>query len=191
MIINKTLAEGLAKRALRELADDMIKEEELKRSTSLFGAGYKKTKQNIKKMCAANSRCIFFEDRNEQKSSWQVIWGRWSLCSLGEPDTVSDLDRIAFNLHFSHKLVDSAGQFNIVLSKHALIRLLMRSGKDIKNGSDVLRFLKPMTRDIVWAGLSSLDGNAGSIIKAGKHYLPFASIESDQIILIKTVLRDD
>ena len=191
MVVTESLAKGLAQKTIRELGDRLINSRQMEIDTKPLRQGFKKSKQTLKKQCETDSRFIFLDERNEGKSSWEVVWGSWGLCSDGEPETIDAMDRIAFNLSYFRKLDDSRGHFNIILTRHALIRLLMRSDRDLLTADDVLRYLKPITKDVVWAGLSILDGKHGTVVRTGEHYLPLAYSGNHPTFYIKTVLRED
>jgi len=196
---DETLARGIAKRVIREVRKQVVWENDAGRLGDRLCVGPKKNKREIHKLCSTNSRFVFLDERHKEKTRWEVVWGSWGLSYTGvePPESFDEFNRLAFYIRYSGKSVMLSNHMNFILSHHALIRLIMRSGKKFDSLDQVLKFLKPVARDAVLAGLSSLEGNSGSILHSNGYYLPFElqtsndSRKQASTYVIKTLLRED
>ena len=168
----------------------------------LSSMGPKKLAKEIIKQCKTKNHYVFLEDRYREKTSWQILWGEWSLgyknnrkFNNAQHIGINEYDRLLFDLTYNGKWGSKFKFFYIVLSKHAFLRMITRFGSDIHASSQVFNFLKDFTKQTVAAGLSMLNGNNGRIILVNGLYLPLVMekgvnvLGKDAIsITIKTVM---
>lgn len=145
----------------------------------LSSMGPKKLARVLSVHCKTKDTYVFLEERYKERSSWQILWGEWSLGYKRSnkddqklSNDISDYDRLLFDLTHNGKGFSKFKFFYIVLSKHALIRMIMRSGSDIGNSRQAFDFLKKLTKKIVKDSLFILDGGDGKIIMVDGFYLP-------------------
>lgn len=154
VFIDKSQAIGMVRRIFRNLynsSHDTIHKGE--------GMSHRKMCKDIKKVCKNSSRCVFIAERYPDSKNWQVVWGQWSLfttsASIGYASTPLDqYDKLAFDLTINTRVQSSYKTFYIVLSKHALLRLIMRSQTAIKNSHELNNFLGKITLKLVFASLA-------------------------------------
>lgn len=196
-------ARDRTKRIIREIleaykpsAQDALEQSRLSRM------GPKKLAKEIIKQCKTKNHYVFLEDRYREKTSWQILWGEWSLgyknngrFNNSQHSSINDYDRMLFDLTYNGKGFSKFKFFYVVLSKHAFMRLITRVGPDIHTSCHVFDFLKEFTKQTVTAGLSILNGNKGRIICVNGLYLPLVMEKGVNIlgkdavsITIKTVM---
>jgi len=159
--IDKSQARGYANRIMRILHRQLSEPEFTNHGS------HRKLCKAVLKRCRERSTTTLIAQRNEQTKYWEVIWGEWSLFTsavelseLGAP--VEKFDKIAFDLTFTNPSTPMGSKiFYVELSKHALIRLLMRSKYELKTPSDLGKFLQRITRELVFAGLELARRNRG------------------------------
>ena len=75
---------------------------------------------------------------------------------------IESYDKIAFDLTFTNpKTSMGAGVFFVELSKHSLVRLIMRCGHEVKTPSDLWKFLQRITRQLLFAAIELSRYNSG------------------------------
>jgi len=196
--IGESQAKGTSKRVVRELLETVDPEADSIESNDLMSMPPKKRAREIIRLCKRkSSRFVFLEDRYREKTRWEVMWGEWSLGYRGvaTPESYNQYDRLYFDLIYSRKSSMHLKFFYIVISKHALIRMIMRSRTSIVNSKDAFVFLRTLTRDSVFAGMSLLEGSAGNILVSNGFYLPLVKEEGLNLygkkaisIVVKTVM---
>lgn len=161
MFVNESLAKGLVNRIFRTLHNRMTERKHVEI------ASHRKMCKRIKSECQKRAAMVFIAERNAQSNRWEVIWGEWNLFSsqaslfrLTQPE---DFTQIAFDLTFTNRNTKMGCYiFFVVMSRHALERLIMRCGEEIKNPSGVNKFLKRITRQLVFAALELSRRNLGT-----------------------------
>ncbi len=155
--IDESQAKGLVKRIFRSLyaAQDKFYVHRLDSSQ-------RKICKKIKRECQDKPSSVFIAERFENTNKWQVIWGEWCLFSTSVDvfsvcNDIEKYDKIAFDLTINVKGKFSFKNFYVVLSKHALKRLIMRSKESLKNSHDLNLFLKKLTKKLVFSAVELSD----------------------------------
>jgi hypothetical protein len=111
-----------------------------------------------KNKCKTRNTAVFIAERYAETSKWQLVWGEWTLFNdkasfIFVTDPLEDYDKIAFDLTFQVRGGFSYKNYYIVLTKHALIRLIMRCQESIVNPHELYKFLKKITLKLVFSSL--------------------------------------
>jgi len=177
-LIDESQAKGLVNRIFRNLYNAYSGETLLH-----SGMSHRKTCKKIKGICDKKSSAVFIAERYEQTNNWQLIWGEWSLFNsnasfLPGADKLENYDKIAFDLTIHRRGAMAYKFYYIVLTKHALVRLLMRCNESIKNPYNLNVYLKKLTKKLFFASLVLAEkmaktgkGSEGYTIIDG-YYLP-------------------
>lgn len=154
--IDESQAKGLVKRIFRSLhaAAQNSAPQSLEYSQ-------RKICKKIKRMCKEKSNAVFIAERFINTNKWQLIWGEWCLFNAKKQlfaiNDIEQYDQIAFDLTINVKGGFSFKSFYVVLSKHALVRLIMRSQQQLKNPHDLNLYLKKITKTLVFSALELSD----------------------------------
>lgn len=199
--IDESLAKGLANRITRGFKHRASSEE----FTALGGYKRKKQARELVKLCKRYNKLSFLEQRFPESSKSEVIWGEWSL-STKQATIVeeNDYDLIGFDLVVD--LPDSQRDkfFYLHLSKHALIRLIMRSNTKLKNATDLRLFMDGLCKRLILSCLElwsqstcETNQNEGYIVIEGL-FIPLIMelglnkrLEESRSFTIKTVMPSD
>ncbi|MCI2282444.1 hypothetical protein L3081_02335 [Colwellia sp. MSW7] len=155
--IDESQAKGLVKRIFRNLyaaAENSTPQN--------FEYSQRKICKKIKGLCKEKTNAVFIAERFTNTNKWQLIWGEWCLFSAKKKlfTSNSDIelyDQIAFDLTINVRGRVSYKSFYIVLSKHALVRLIMRSQHHLKNPHNLYLYLKKITKTLVFSALELSD----------------------------------
>lgn len=151
--VDESLAKGLVKRIFRSL----YKAEQVYAINDI-NTSHRKQCNKSRNKCKTKNTAVFIAERYAETSKWQLIWGEWTLFNdkasfnLGT-DPLEDYDKIAFDLTFQVRGGYSYKTYYIVLTKHALIRLIMRCQESIVNPHELYKFLKTITQKLVYSSL--------------------------------------
>lgn len=159
--IDKSQAKGLANKIIRGFEHPVNSNE-----FSKLG-GYKRRKQarELIKFCHKSSYLSLVGHRYAETSKWEVVWGEWSLSTSKKNSSLDDFltndwgnyDRIAFDV-----VIDLPGRqydkfMYIILSKHALERLIMRSNIELKNSIQIRKYLDSIIKKLTLSCLALWD----------------------------------
>jgi hypothetical protein len=154
--VNESLAKGLVNRIFRNLY-------KVGETTSLFNnQSQRKLCKKIKGICKTKNSAVFIAERYAETNNWQIIWGEWTLFSSSASfgvgaDPLESYDKIAFDLTINVRGTYSYKSYYIVLTKHALLRLIMRCKESIVNSHELYAYLKNITKHLVFASLELAD----------------------------------
>jgi hypothetical protein len=154
--IDESQAKGLVKRIFRSLHAAAGNS-----TPQSFEYSQRKICKKIKLMCKEKSNAVFIAERFMNTNKWQLIWGEWCLFNakkeLFAMSDIEQYDQIAFDLTINVKGGVSFKSFYVVLSKHALVRLIMRSQHHLKNPHDLNLYLKRITKTLLLSALELSD----------------------------------
>jgi hypothetical protein len=154
--IDESQAKGLVKRIFRSLHAAAGNS-----TPQSFEYSQRKICKKIKLMCKEKSNAVFIAERFMNTNKWQLIWGEWCLFNakkeLFAMSDIEQYDQIAFDLTINVKGGVSFKSFYVVLSKHALVRLIMRSQHHLKNPHDLNLYLKRITKTLLLSALELTD----------------------------------
>jgi hypothetical protein len=154
--IDESQAKGLVKRIFRSLHAAAGNS-----TPQSFEYSQRKICKKIKLMCKEKSNAVFIAERFMNTNKWQLIWGEWCLFNakkeLFAMSDIEQYDQIAFDLTINVKGGFSFKSFYVVLSKHALVRLIMRSQHHLKNPHDLNLYLKRITKTLLLSALELSD----------------------------------
>lgn len=160
--MDKTLAKGLVNRIMRKLHYQFSEPE------FLVHGSHRKHCKAVLARCKERSSATLISQRCKETKNWEVVWGEWILFSSKAPlfaprMPIESYDKIAFDLTFTNpKTSMGSGVFFVELSKHSLLRLIMRCGHEVKTPSDLWKFLQRITRQLVFAALELSRYNSGA-----------------------------
>lgn len=131
---------------------------------------YKRKKQASKliEMIKKENRLSFLESRYPDSSKWEVIWGEWSLALKSSNPKYLNYDKVSFDLTID--LPNNKQEykfFYLVLSKHALERLLERTEIEGKNSYNMRNILGSMLKQLIFRCLEIWENNINSEIADG------------------------
>ncbi|UUO23831.1 hypothetical protein FGD67_11715 [Colwellia sp. M166] len=160
--IDESQAKGLVKRIFRSLyaaANNSAPQN--------FEYSQRKICKKIKGLCKEKTNAVLIAERFNNTNKWQLIWGEWCLFSakkklFASTSDVEEYDQIAFDLTINVRGGVSYKSFYVVLSKHALVRLIMRSQHQLKNAHDLNLYLKRITKPLVFSALELSDQHTKS-----------------------------
>jgi len=155
---------------IKKLSEQMIKSFSCHPSTtkrdkfSQLG-DYKPKKQAIEliKMIKQLNNLSLIESRYNNTSKCEVLWGEWSLTLKADNSDYLEYDKIGFDV-----TVSVAGKepvykfFYLVLSKHALERILERGDTECKNSYDMKIFLDSKIKKLILRCLEIWENNLNS-----------------------------
>lgn len=154
--IDQKQAQGLVKRIFRNLHAAAQNS-----APQMLQYSQRKICKKIKLMCKEKSNAVFIAERFMNTNKWQLIWGEWCLFNakkeLFAMSDIEQYDQIAFDLTINVKGGVSFKSFYVVLSKHALVRLIMRSQHHLKNPHDLNLYLKRITKTLLLSALELSD----------------------------------
>lgn len=113
---------------------------------------YKPKKQAIEliKMIKQLNNLSLIDSRYNNTSKCEVVWGEWSLTFKSDSSDYLEYDKIGFDV-----TVTIAGKeqrykfFYLILSKHALERILERGETECKNSYDMKIFLDSIIKKLI------------------------------------------
>lgn len=151
--IDESQAKGLVKRIFRSLHAAALNS-----APQNFEYSQRKICKKIKGLCKGKTNAVFIAERFSNTNKWQLIWGEWCLFSakkklFSSNSNVEEYDQIAFDLTINVRGNVSYKSFYVVLSKHALVRLIMRSQHRLTNPHDLNLYLKKITKTLVFSAL--------------------------------------
>lgn len=160
--MDKSLAKGLVNRIMRKLHHQFSEPD------FVVHGSHRKQCRAVLARCKERSSATLISQRFKDTKNWEVIWGEWVLfsskASLNAPRMpIESYDKIAFDLTFTNpKTSMGAGVFFVELSRHSLLRLIMRCGHEVKTPSDLWKFLQRITRQLLFAALELSRYNSGA-----------------------------
>ncbi len=168
--IDESQAKGLVKRIFRSLHATAANS-----APQTLEYSQRKICKKIKRLCKEKSNAVFIAERFTNTNKWQLIWGEWCLFNANNNFFLSrcdieQYDQIAFDLTINVRGEISFKSFYVVLSKHALVRLIMRSQHHLKNPHDLNLYLKRITKKLVFSALELSDKYTKSSGKIQKDY---------------------
>jgi len=199
IIIDESRAKGISKRVIREVFAELGAGLQNDKVSDLMGLPPKPRAREIIKLCKRHKRFVRFEERYRDTKNWELMFGEWSLGYSGRvpPESRDQYDRLYLDLNYSARNALQAKFFYIALSNHALLRLIMRSGKDLTSKNEIYMFIRSIAKDAVFAGMSMLEGNPGSILYSKGFYLPLVLQKGENlygkgavVTVVKTVMPD-
>lgn len=160
--IDQKQAQGLVNRIFRNLHATAQNS-----APQMLQYSQRKICKKIKGLCKEKTNAVFIAERFSNTNKWQLIWGEWCLFSakkklFASSSDVEEYDQIAFDLTINVRGGVSYKSFYVVLSKHALVRLIMRSQYQLKNPHDLNLYLKKITKNLVLSALELSDQHAKS-----------------------------
>jgi hypothetical protein len=149
--MDEKLAAGLVNRIFRTL------QTQREQKTYLYSSHRKLCKKFISD-ADKHSGTSIIEQRNIDDRKWAIIWGNWAGMnsdkilpkdlSLKDPRT-EKMNEIGFKMFFTdHKNPQLDINIVIRVPRHALIRIVMRSKRDIKTPAQIKRFLSEMAQPL-------------------------------------------
>ena len=155
--IDQKQAQGLVKRIFRNLHATAQNS-----APQILQYSQRKICKKIKLLCKNKSNAVFIAERFTNTNKWQLIWGEWCLFNVNNNSFLSrcdieKYDQIAFDLTINVRGEVSYKSFYVVLSKHALVRLIMRSQQHLKNPHDLNLYLKKITKKLLFSALELSD----------------------------------
>ncbi|NMP30034.1 hypothetical protein HII17_00545 [Thalassotalea sp. M1531] len=145
-LIDKSQAEGLVNRIMRGFKHSGDNHE-----FSQLG-NYKRKKQSreLVKLSKRINQLSFIEQRYQESAKCEVIYGEWSL-SGKNTGSLSGLeyDTVGFDLIIDTPEGQRDKFFYLHLSKHALVRLIMRSHVELKNSTQLRSFLDSICKKLI------------------------------------------
>jgi hypothetical protein len=182
-MIDKSQAKGLASRIFRNLYNVHTAE-----SVIYTGMSNRKTCKMLKGLCKKNSSAVFIDERYAETNNWQLIWGEWSLFNpnakiMTSFEELEAYDQIAFDLTIHTRNGASYKTYYVALSKHALVRLIMRCDESIKNPHNLNIFLKKITKKLIFDSLVLAD----QVKETGKEAEGYTIIDGYYLPMITTL----
>jgi len=151
--VNESLAKGLANRVIRSTYQSITNREPL-----ILSGSQRRICKSIHRYCNKYANAVIIDERYRNSNKWQLVWGEWTLISnKGIPFfkkvDIKGYDKIGFDLTINTRNSTVFKVFYVVLSKHALQRLIMRAEQPIKNSHDISEFLNRLTKKLLFASL--------------------------------------
>jgi len=113
----------------------------------------KKRARKIIEYCKKYNRLSFLEEKNRESSKWEFAWGEWTYIAkdipLNGPFIKSNYTKVGFDL-----TIDIAGNYIdkklfLIISRHAIERLLTRTTNEFENSYHVRVFLDEILKKII------------------------------------------
>jgi len=161
--INESLARGIARDIMRAF-DRSIPNNDLAKIGTM---PRRKQARELIKFCKRDIRLAFLGERYTESSKWQVIWGEWSLTLKSSLSEDNKYDKIGFDLTVDIPKLSYDKHLYIVLSKHALERLIMRSNMPLNTLPEIRNFLNSIIKKLVLNCLAMWDKEPNSISLEG------------------------
>ncbi len=142
---------------IKKLAEQMINSFSyipgaIKREKFSKLGNYKPKKQAIEliKIVKEFNNLSFLESRYNNTSKCEVLWGEWSLTLKSDNPDYLEYDKVGFDLTISIAGKDPIYKFfYLVISKHALERLLERGETECNNSFDMKNLLNKIIKKLI------------------------------------------
>jgi len=201
MLIDKSQAKGLANRIIRSMDNST--------NDTLFlnePSSYRRKCKKLVNFCKNDNWAMLIGEKSSNTKHWQIAWGEWSLSEVGDEEKGEFTKCCIFRV----QIIQSKSyviDFNVIISKHALIRMIMRCGEVLVNSYDFKSFMNSRIKDVVIASMGlmeqffeniPLEGSEHGWIIINNEFYPLSleimnTWKGDKQInfILKTYMKDD
>jgi len=159
------MSESLAKGIAKQVADAIS----MPLDPSIFDAlellSHRKKLNQMRKEIKSNNRAAFLGEKNSKSSRWILVWGEWA-GAVGKPSTelvnrrLQDYDKLGFDFIINDREGVKDKFLYVTLTKHALERLILRSGEWLNTTDKVRGFMNGYIEPLIRFSLSMTERHA-------------------------------
>jgi hypothetical protein len=176
--VDESQAKGLVKRIFRSFRATALGNKQVINT----GFSHRKFCKKTVAHCRDESSAQLIEQRYSKTNKWEVVWGMWCLSGFADYDDTNfeNYKQISFCVDYFTSENYYYGIYYINISQHSMLKLIMRSGKTIKNGHDLLIYLKSITKELVLSSLRLANnvilnkGSEDGYVIIDKMFIPLA-----------------
>jgi hypothetical protein len=178
--VDESQAKGLVKRIFRSFRASNLGNKLVMNT----GFSHRKFCKKTVAHCRDDSSAQLIEERYSKTNKCELVWGKWCLSGAFTDDldykNFENYNQISFSINYFTSENYYYGIYYINISQHSMLKLIMRSGKSIKNGHELLLYLKSITKELVLSSLRLANnvilnnGHEDGYVIIDKMFIPLA-----------------
>ena len=159
------MSESLAKGIAKQVTDSITETPNPSKFEVLEGLSHRKKIKQMRKECKTNNKLALLGEKNPKSSKWILVWGEWA-GTYAKPSINMSIgnyqhyDKLGFDLVINDREGVKQKFLYVTLTKHALERLILRSGEWLNSTEKVREFMNGFIEPLIRFSLSMVEDNS-------------------------------